>query len=428
MTVVLELPWLAPEDAASRLEGPGLAWLDGGIGPTDGRSYLAHAPVETRRVAFGEHDWLSSFHDVQGDALEPRAPRWIGYVAYDAAWSTAIGQPGTPRTRPRHARDDVPILWMGRYDAVLLLDHRTRRARIVADDTAAAARLRRALSVPSRLGPARVGNVSVESGDAHVTAIRRALDHIAAGDIYQVNLARRWTAPFEGESQRLWRAMRAASPVPYGLYLDAGDHAVLARTMERFLEWDGHTLRTKPIKGTIARRGDDVREAHTLRTDEKEQAEHAMIVDLMRNDLGRIAEIGSVRVADPWTVEPYAKLQHLVSTVACRTRPGTSVRDIVAATFPPGSVTGAPKVRAVELIEDLELSARGVYCGAVGFIDRAGGLSLAVAIRTAVVHQDQVRYHAGGGLVAASIPTRELAETELKARVFLDAIAGLRDD
>jgi anthranilate/para-aminobenzoate synthase component I len=145
----------------------------------------------------------------------------------------------------------------------------------------------------------------------------------------------------------------------------------------------------------------------------------------MRNDLGRVAEVGSVHVPEVMLVEPYAKLSHLVSTVACRTRPGVSTRQVLMATFPPGSVTGTPKLRAIEIIEQLEAVPRDAYTGAVGFLDREGGLSLAVAIRAAIVEHGLVRYFAGGGIVEASQIERELAETELKARVFLDAVLAL---
>jgi anthranilate/para-aminobenzoate synthase component I len=151
-----------------------------------------------------------------------------------------------------------------------------------------------------------------------------------------------------------------------------------------------------------------------------------MIVDLMRNDLARVAETGSVRVEAPFSVEPYARLSHLVTTVAATTRPDVGLVDVLRATFPPGSVTGAPKLAAMRAIEALEPEPRGVYCGAVGHVDQRGGLSLAVAIRTALVRGDAMHYFAGGGLVSASDPQREVAETELKARVFLDAIAELR--
>jgi anthranilate/para-aminobenzoate synthase component I len=207
------------------------------------------------------------------------------------------------------------------------------------------------------------------------------------------------------------------------MYLDAGDHFVLGRSMERFLEWDrvARTIETRPIKGTVARCGADDAETATLRGDPKERAEHTMIVDLMRNDLGRIAELGSVEVRRFLDVEPFAGLHHLVSTIVATTRPEVGLREVLLATFPPGSVTGTPKHRAMQVIEALEPRARGIYTGAYGFVDRCGGLSLAVAIRTAVVREGTAHYFAGGGIVEASDPAREVAETELKARVFLDA-------
>ncbi len=250
------------------------------------------------------------------------------------------------------------------------------------------------------------------------------------GEVYEVNVARRWSAAFEGDALELWQAMRVASRVPLGMFLDGGDHAVLACTMERFIHWDAEskTLVTRPIKGTIRREPTDDGASQRLRADPKEQAEHSMIVDLMRNDLGRVAEIGTVKVDAPLIVEPFTGLYHLVSTVSCVTRPEVSLEDILEATFPPGSVTGAPKVRALEIIEELEQHPRGVYCGALGFIDRDGGLSLAVAIRTATVAGGRVYYWAGGGIVEASDPDREVAETELKAKVFLDAVESLQGE
>jgi len=182
-------------------------------------------------------------------------------------------------------------------------------------------------------------------------------------------------------------------------------------------------LLARPIKGTLARAGhdDDAARAQQLASDPKERAEHAMIVDLMRNDLSRVAELGSVRLDGVFEVEPFARLLHLVSTVTCATRPEVGLRDVLEATFPPGSVTGAPKRAAVALIEALEAVPRDVYTGVIGFVDRQGGMSLAVAIRTAIVEGGQVRYFAGGGIVEASRPERELLETELKARVMFYA-------
>ncbi|MAQ15573.1 MAG: aminodeoxychorismate synthase component I [Sandaracinus sp.] len=432
--------------AALGLRGHGgLAWLDAdGSPPTGRRAFMGCAPVETRRVPWGQDAYAALDELSRGG--EPGRPRWVGYLSYDAFWARSS-------LTPRMDRDTRwPTLLLHRYDALLEVDVPHERARLVGDDDAAIARLHARLvgggtggggavgaggaavggetgTEGAALGSLTVGALTVTPRATHARAIERARDHIAAGEVYQVNLARAWTGELAGDPLALWLAMREASPVPLGLYLDGGDHQVLARTMERFLEWHPDAegrgpIETRPIKGTIARAGADADEAARLRADPKEHAEHAMIVDLVRNDLGRVSETGSVEVTERFAVEPFAKLAHLVSTVRGTTRPGTTTSAVMDATFPPGSVTGAPKSAALAIIEALEPVPRGPYCGAVGFVDGAGGLSLAVAIRTAFVAAGTVRYHAGGGLVWASEAAREVAETELKARVFLDALAG----
>jgi para-aminobenzoate synthetase component 1 len=415
---------------------PGFAWLDSNRSESrDGRySFLAAWPSEEIRVEFGTEAPFSALRDVgrctgESNARGPtpsEVPAWIGYIAYDAFWSDP------DRGEPRFDRKPDPIMLFRRYPALLAIDHEDGATWILGDDRRASegfgARLSRLEeqhpSVPS------IGAIEVDAAPAHRQAITRALDYIGMGEVYEVNVARRWSASFDGDALELWRAMRAASRVPLGMFLDGGDHAVLACTMERFIHWDAESkiLVTRPIKGTIQREATDNGASQRLRADPKEQAEHSMIVDLMRNDLGRVAEIGTVRVDAPLLVEPFTGLYHLVSTVSCVTRPEVSLEAILDATFPPGSVTGAPKIRALEIIEELEQHPRGVYCGALGFIDHEGGLSLAVAIRTATVAGNRVCYWAGGGIVEASDPEREVAETELKAKVFLDAVAALQGD
>jgi para-aminobenzoate synthetase component 1 len=420
--------------ARSLSSKPGFAWLDSNRAPSrDGRySYLTAWPTDEIRVPFGAEDPFGALRVIRPES-EPYAgagpkpsevPRWIGYVAYDAFWSAP------PRGTPRFERQE-PILLFRRYPALIAVDHARNEGWIVGDDPRACEALRGALNAEGLQEPIPpvVGPIEVDEAATHRRAIERALDYIAAGDVYEVNLARRWSASFEGDALSLWQEMRLASRVPLGLFLDAGDHAVLACTMERFIHWDSRSRRlvTRPIKGTIRREPTDDGASERLRADPKERAEHSMIVDLMRNDLGRVAEVGTVRVDAPMVVEPFTGLYHLVSTVSCTTTDAITLAGILEATFPPGSVTGAPKMRALEIIEELESHPRGVYCGALGFIDREGGLSLAVAIRTATVRDGEVLYWAGGGIVEASDPAREVAETELKARVFLDAVQSLRE-
>lgn len=414
---------------------PGFAWLDSNRSESrDGRySFLMAWPDEEVRADFGAPEPFAGLRSLtrRGTArlvagLEPsEVPEWVGYIAYDAFWSAPA------RGTPRFERPATPVLLFRRYPALVAIDHADGTTWIVGDDEDTCeifgARLRQ--SSPGRRRVPMVGPLTVDDPGDHREAILAALRFISQGDVYEVNVARRWTAPFSGDAVELWKAMRVASRVPLGMYFDGGDHAVLACTMERFLRWDAtdHTLVTRPIKGTIRREPTDDGASERLRADPKEQAEHSMIVDLMRNDLGRVAEIGTVTVEEPLMVEPFTGLYHLVSTVRCRTRADVGLAEVLDATFPPGSVTGAPKIRALEIIEALEAHPREVYCGAVGFIDRLGGLSLAVAIRTATVRAGRVTYWAGGGIVEASDPDREVAETELKARVFLDAVELLEE-
>lgn len=412
----------------------GFAWLDSNRSEArDGRySFLTAWPSEEIRVEFGVDAPFAALGGVgrPTEVANPAGPKpgempaWIGYIAYDSFWSAP------PRGRPRFARGRDPVVLFRRYPALLVVDHEASENWIVGDDRTACdafgARLdqlsHRKRSVPT------IGPVGVDDAEAHREAITKALEYIGMGEVYEVNVARRWSAAFEGDALELWQAMRTASRVPLGMFFDTGDHAVLACTMERFVHWDSETrvLVTRPIKGTIRRGPTDDGASTRLRADPKEQAEHSMIVDLMRNDLGRVAEIGTVKVDAPLIVEPFTGLYHLVSTVSCVTRPEVTVEDILEATFPPGSVTGAPKIRALEIIEELEQHPRGVYCGALGFIDHNGGISLAVAIRTATVRNSEAFYWAGGGIVEASDPDREVAETELKAKVFLEAISSLQ--
>jgi para-aminobenzoate synthetase component 1 len=415
---------------------PGFAWLDSNRSESrDGRySFLAAWPSEEIRVAFGVESPFAALRGVsrrtgEANAAGPKpseVPAWIGYIAYDAFWSDPA------RGKPQFERGPDPIMFFARYPALLAIDHEDGETWVLGDDRGASETFRARLDALTEREPMTplVGALEVDGAPTHRRAIERALDYIGMGDVYEVNVARRWSASFEGDALELWQAMRVASRVPLGMFLDGGDHAVLACTMERFIHWDAEsrTLVSRPIKGTIRREATDDGASQRLRADPKEQAEHSMIVDLMRNDLGRVAEIGTVKVEAPLIVEPFTGLYHLVSTVSCVTRPEVSLEAILEATFPPGSVTGAPKVRALEIIEELEQHPRGVYCGALGFIDHDGGLSLAVAIRTATVAGGRVCYWAGGGIVEASDPDREVAETELKARVFLDAIATLQGD
>ena len=270
--------------------------------------------------------------------------------------------------------------------------------------------------------PAGLDFTALQERDAFCDGVRRAQEYIAAGDIYQVNLSQRFRAPWSGtRAQRLalYEALREVSPVPFAAFLDqGGDRQVLSASPELFLEMSGNAIRTRPIKGTRPRFRDpaqDEKSAYDLLTSPKEIAELIMITDLERNDLGQICEFGSVQATDLLKLERYAQVFHLVSTVEGRLRPEIDHLEALAACFPGGSITGAPKKRSREIIAELEPELRGLYTGTIGMLGFNGESRFNIAIRTAVIEGGELHFHAGAGIVADSVPEKEYEETLHKA-------------
>jgi para-aminobenzoate synthetase component 1 len=257
--------------------------------------------------------------------------------------------------------------------------------------------------------------------------VRRAIDYIRAGDVFQVNLSQRLGTRWGGDPFALYGRLRRTSPAPFMALARLGGADVISASPERFLQRRGDRLETRPIKGTRPRGADpaaDRRQALALRSSAKDRAENVMIVDLARNDLGRVAAYGSVTVTDLCALESHPGVHHLVSAVEARLRPEVSVADVVRATFPPGSVTGAPKIRTLEIIEELEPVRRGPYCGAIGCFAPGGDIDLSVAIRTFVAARGRLHLHVGGAVVADSDPVLEWRETMHKAARLLHAAGG----
>ncbi len=275
--------------------------------------------------------------------------------------------------------------------------------------------------------PRRAGARDLRPAPRHAERVRLALGRIAAGEIYQVNLARRFELALEGPTLELFAALERAAPAPYGLALALGDLGCVGGSPELCLRTtSGGRVLTAPIKGTRPRGVDAVSDAAlvaALEQDPKERAELVMVVDLERNDLGRVALPGSVCVLGPARVVTHPTVHHRVAVVTARLRPGLSRADLLAAMLPSGSVTGAPKVRAMELVAELEAHRRGLYTGAYGVLRRDGTLLLAMAIRTLVRSGEEGHYFAGGGIVADSEPGQELMETAWKSRQ-LGALCG----
>lgn len=284
---------------------------------------------------------------------------------------------------------------------------------------------------PSRgwhAGPRR----SLTERAAYEADVQRILDAIAAGTVMQVNLTRREQAAFDGDPWSLYEDLLAVHPAPFAAYFEGNGWALASASPERFLRLDSQGLmEARPMKGT-ARRGAspdaDQTSRDRLAASVKDRAENLMITDLMRNDLGRVAVLGSVRVPELFALEPYASVWQMVSTVRAQRRPNCGIGDVLRACWPPGSMTGAPKVKAMELIEQFEPVRRGWYSGSAGYLDCGGAMDLSVLIRSAVVANDQVMVQVGGGIVADSVPADEWDETVAKGERLLAVIDAHRRD
>jgi para-aminobenzoate synthetase component 1 len=255
----------------------------------------------------------------------------------------------------------------------------------------------------------------------------RALGYIAAGDVYQVNFTQRFRVRCDRSPAAVYLRLRDAQAVPHGAYLDAGSFRLLCNSPERFLRVSGDVVSTEPIKGTRPRDPAAARDAllrQALLDDPKERSEHVMIVDLERSDLGRVCRTGTIEVPSLLRVDSFATIHHLVSTVRGRLRPEADLADLLRATFPGGSVTGAPKIRATQIIAELERTERAFYTGAIAWFRSARDFDSAIAIRTAIERHGVYTYGAGGGIVADSDPDREFDECWLKAKPFLEATLG----
>ncbi|MBA3464494.1 MAG: anthranilate synthase component I family protein [Deltaproteobacteria bacterium] len=439
---------LTPLDGAARLAGrPGRVLLhsgrdDDGLGRWSfagaephatliarGRSLVVLGPDgrPTNRFTADPFDAAEAFLSEHGCPFQPTTgapplPRVIGFFGYDLA--RVVEQlPGGPSLG-----QDTPDLWLAAYGA-LARWRGDDPHEIVGDDAAARDRLAAALDVPARpsLPPSLGPLVADDPPDLHLARVERIRDYLAAGDVYQVNLARRLVSRIAspGDALAVFAALSAVAPAPYGALIEADGTTVISGSPERFLARVGDRVETRPIKGTRPRTiGTDG--AGELAASDKDAAEHLMIVDLERNDLGRIAETGSVAVDELGYVVELPALYHKVSRVSAVPRAGVGYAELLRATFPGGSITGAPKVRAMQLIDELEPARRGPYCGALGYFGADGAFDLAIGIRIGVISGQELRVHVGGGIVTDSDPEAELAETETKAAGWIAALEELR--
>jgi len=384
--------------------------------------------------------------------LPPFQTGAIGYIAYE--WGRTLER----IPAPRYDDLDLPDVVFGIYDWAIAWDHEVSRAWVIARDEANKRRALDLLGDPksvalqgSRVAPAgppvdvrgsrerpasypvdadwidpQLGLRSSFTHAGYLDAVNRVRDYIYAGDIFQANLSQRFEAALVESPWDLYRRLRTRNPAPFAAFIELPECAVLSASPERFMRVDasGH-VETRPIKGTRPRGVGPEHDAalgRALTESAKDRAENLMIVDLIRNDLSRVCEPGSVRVRELFALEHFATVHHLVSTVIGTLSPGLDSLDLLRASFPGGSITGAPKIRAMEIIAELEPSVRGVYCGAIGYLSVTGELDTNIAIRTALARDGRVYLNAGGGIVADSDAEQEYQETFHKARGIIDAL------
>jgi para-aminobenzoate synthetase/4-amino-4-deoxychorismate lyase len=374
-------------------------------------SYLLTSPVE---VLVCHHPGQVADCLERAEELLAEGLALAGFLSYEVGQAGPAARIGAPAGRGDWAADPLggfPLVWLGAYTHASV----TRQPLPLPDGHPEG-------HPEGSGGPPRTRRRRFDlSRVDYCRAVRRALAYIAAGDNYQTNLTCRLHFDSPEEPFGAYLRLRRAQPVPYGAYLNCGGFQVVSQSPELFLRRRGDLLETRPMKGTL-RRGlgsdEDARLVRLLRRDEKARAENIMIVDLMRNDLGRLARPGTVAVFDLFRVERYRTLLQMISGVRCRLRSGTSLPDILSATFPPGSVTGAPKHRTMQIIQELERSPRKLYTGAVGLFLPGGDMTLSVAIRTLIARGGHYEMGIGSGIVADSDAQAEWEETRLKSHFF----------
>jgi para-aminobenzoate synthetase component 1 len=358
---------------------------------------------------------------------------WVGYLGYDLIRSI--------ERIPTVAAVDMPLpdMHLQLCDHVLAYEHTQARwyfctTLLTQSDPEARARVwQNTLSQVQSKALIHATKQSFKAGQVvhktpnaqYLRQVQTILDFVQAGDILQANLSHRLESDFQGDSFALYQALTRANPAPYAAYLQGNGFAIASVSPEQFLNVRGRQVTTKPIKGTRLRSADvkqDQANRDALKASDKDRAENVMIVDLMRNDLGRVAKIGSVKVASLFDIEAHPSVWQMISTVTAELRTDADLVDVLRACWPPGSMTGAPKVHAMEIIDSLEPVRRGPYAGAIGYIGVSGDMDLSVIIRTAIVSQNRVMVQVGGAIVADSEPVSELDETYAKGRILFETL------
>lgn len=363
----------------------------------------------------------------------------VGYLSYD------IGN--YIEKLPRTAIDDTGVydLYFGFYNFVIVVDHLENKTYIATPGISQEEELSIAKEIESKILNADKKNLKYDFNgkqievklssnfkkNEYINTIEKVRDYIKQGDIYQANLTQRFSGKTNLSSYQLYKKLRDVSKAPFAAFLNFENYQVLSNSPERFIKCIDKTIEARPIKGTRPRGNtieEDIRLQEELRNSEKDKAELLMIVDLERNDLGKVSKIGTVKVPELFVIEPYANVSHLVSTVTGKLKDSLSSIDVIKATFPGGSITGAPKIRAMEIIDELEPTQRNVYTGSIGYIGFNGDMDFNIAIRTLIKKDEDIYFQVGGGITWDSNPKEEYQETLDKAKSIMKAVRGYYEE
>ncbi|MFW5432649.1 MAG: aminodeoxychorismate synthase component I [Methylophilaceae bacterium] len=380
------------------------------------------------------NDFLSRYQAEEVDV--PFAGGAMGYFAYDLGWRLE-------EINDKNKSEDIPEMMIGIYDWAVVVDHRKQSSVLISHGFSENTRQNWALLCDLFEAPYEVIEQSFEATSdpscnfteaTYTQAFNQVKSYIKSGDCYQVNLAQRFSAQVQGDSWTAYKKLRDISPAPFMAYMQfphwkSEKFSVLSNSPERFIQVVSNHVETRPIKGTMPRSEDPVQDAayaKALQESSKDQAENLMIVDLLRSDIGKNCITGSVKVEKLFLLQSFANVHHLVSIVTAKLKEGATVIDLLKGCFPGGSITGAPKVRSMQIIEELEPNRRGVYCGAIGYIGFDGKMDTNIAIRTAVICNGELSYYAGGGIVDDSISRKEYLETLDKAATIAKLIKSCK--
>ncbi len=401
---------------------------------TSGESLIRHSDGRIEGPGAGPgflerlDDWFQRDAAAVGNPPDlPFSGGWFLYLGYEL-----VGEIEPTLMLPP-SDDGLPVALAARCDGAVLIEHGdTDQACLVAETGAVLAAMEhelRGIECDTTAPTTVLDELQAEPATDFERSVERIREYLLAGDVFQVNLSRGWTGHLEDASDpvQVYRSLRAANPSPFGGFMLHGDRALLSSSPERLVEVHGRDVQTRPIAGTHPRGADpeqDRRLADDMLAHPKEQAEHIMLIDLERNDLGRVCEAGSVEVDELMVLESYAHVHHIVSNVRGRLRAGIRPVDVIRAVFPGGTITGCPKVRCMEIIAELEGQGRGFYTGSMGYLDRYGNLDLNILIRSMLIAPGRLSFRTGAGIVADSDPRREVAETVHKARGLLAALGG----